>query len=231
MPARNSIKQYVVNGYYHIYNRGVEKRIIFEDQQDYAVFLSYLKTYLTPKDIPHLQKELSEANTAINRSSILRQLHLNNFSDEIKLLAYCLMPNHFHMLVKQTSSDSIDNFINSLNTRYVMYFNRKYKRIGPLFQGVYKAVLVKTDEQLLYLSAYIHKNPSKLLRVIDRGNFNLLLSQPSSLSDYIGRTNTVWIDRKNILSSFSKTKKRMSYKHFVLGYTQYNSEITDLVID
>src|SRR3972149_7409859 len=154
MPAKNSIKQYVENGYYHIYNRGVEKRRIFEDEQDYAVFLSYLKTYLTPKDINLLQKELSEATDALKRASILRQIKLNNFSGEIKLLAYCLMPNHFHMLIKQSSSDSIDNFINSLNTRYVMYFNRKYKRIGPLFQGGYKAVLIETDEQLSYLSAY-----------------------------------------------------------------------------
>ena len=231
MPAKNSIKQYVENGYYHIYNRGVEKRRIFEDEQDYAVFLSYLKTYLTPKDINLLQKELSEATDALKRASILRQIKLNNFSGEIKLLAYCLMPNHFHMLIKQSSSDSIDNFINSLNTRYVMYFNRKYKRIGPLFQGVYKAVLIETDEQLSYLSAYIHRNPNKLLRISERGNIDSLLSQPTSLSDYIGRTNTAWINTKVILTSFSKSNPKMSYARFVLGYSQLKANIANFVID
>ena len=231
MPAKNSIKQYVENGYYHIYNRGVEKRRIFEDEQDYAVFLSYLKTYLTPKDINLLQKELSEATDALKRASILRQIKLNNFSGEIKLLAYCLMPNHFHMLIKQSSSDSIDNFINSLNTRYVMYFNRKYKRIGPLFQGVYKAVLIETDEQLSYLSAYIHRNPNKLLRISERDNIDSLLSQPTSLSDYIGRTNTAWINTKVILTSFSKSNPKMSYARFVLGYSQLKANIANFVID
>ena len=138
MPAKNSIKQYVENGYYHIYNRGVEKRRIFEDEQDYAVFLSYLKTYLTPKDINLLQKELSEATDALKRASILRQIKLNNFSGEIKLLAYCLMPNHFHMLIKQSSSDSIDNFINSLNVEMVIVVSAKSVFINNIKYGQLK---------------------------------------------------------------------------------------------
>jgi len=231
MSAKNSIKQYVENGYYHIYNRGVEKRKIFEDEQDYAVFLSYLKTYLTLKDLILLQRQLAESTTALEHAKVLREINLNNFFNEISLLAYCLMPNHFHMLIKQSTFNTIDNFINSLNTRYVMYFNRKNNRIGPLFQGVYKAVLVETDEQLLHLSAYIHRNPAKLLHKSKRKNLQLLLQQPSSLSDYIGITNTSWVNTKIIQSFFTKTKSKITYEHLIFDNSQQSSSIANITID
>jgi len=157
MPAKNSRKQYYENGYYHIYNRGVEKRKIFLDQQDYAVFLPYLKEYLLPKDERALSKRLMDSSiTSIEKNKILKLLRLNNFSNEITLLAYCLMPNHFHFFVKQKSAGSIDKFMNSLGTRYTMYFNKKYDRVGSLYQGVYKAVSVNNESQFIYLSKYIH---------------------------------------------------------------------------
>ncbi|MCL5019036.1 MAG: transposase [Patescibacteria group bacterium] len=158
MPAKNARKQYLENGYYHLYNRGVEKRTIFLDQQDYSVFLSYLKEYLIPKNEKALQEILSNSNTSSKeKDKALKLLHLNNFYNEITLLAYCLMPNHFHFFIKQKNPNSIDKFMNSLCTRYTMYFNKKYKRVGSLYQGVYKAVLVSSEEQFLHLSRYIHK--------------------------------------------------------------------------
>src|SRR3989338_4061501 len=102
MPARNSTKQYIENGYYHIYNRGVEKRTIFKDAQDYAVFLSYLKEYLTPKNEKELNDKFSNPDISYKeKDKIIKLLRLNNFSEEITLLSYCLMPNHFHFFVKQ----------------------------------------------------------------------------------------------------------------------------------
>jgi putative transposase len=231
MPARNSIKKYIQNGYYHIYNRGVEKRIIFEDDQDYAVFLSYIKNYLTPKNVNLLQKELSEITDYAQKSEILNEIKLNNFADEIKLLAYCLMPNHFHFLIKQSSPNSIDYFINSLNTRYVMYFNKKYQRVGPLFQGVYKAVLIENDNQLLHLSAYIHKNPMKFSPKSRQNSIEPLLKRPSSLSNYLGITNTSWVDTKTILSFFSKTNTKNSYKNFIAKTTREDISISNLIIE
>lgn len=131
------------NGYYHLYNRGVEKRIIFLDRQDYNVFLSYLKEYLLIKDIEGLQKQLADDSLSPQeRDKILKKIRLNNFADSIMLLSYSLMPNHFHFFIKQTDENAIDTFMNSLGTRYTMYFNRKYKRVGKLYQGVYKAVSV-----------------------------------------------------------------------------------------
>lgn len=141
MPAKNSIKVYAENGYYHLYNRGVDKRVIFGDAQDYVVFLSYLKTYLLPKNEAELRQKLADSTISYKeKDKILNLLRLNNFADEITLICYCLMPNHFHLLIKQNSANSIDRFMNSLCTRYTMYFNRKYKRIGPLCQDVYKRV-------------------------------------------------------------------------------------------
>ena len=126
MPARNRIKQYLENGYYHIYNRGVERRLVFLDQQDYSVFLRYLKEYLLPKDEEDLRKQLSSPNnTYKERDKILKLSRLNNFSNEITLLAYALMPNHFHFFIKQKSSTSIDKFLKFLGTKNPMYLNRK----------------------------------------------------------------------------------------------------------
>lgn len=190
------------NGYYHVYNRGVEKRIIFLDKQDYSVFLSYLKSYLLPKNEKELYEQLSEPDiSSIARSKILKLLRLNNFSKEITLLAYCLMPNHFHFFLKQKSIGAIGIFMNSLATRYTMYFNRKYKRVGHLYQGVYKAVLITNDAQFLHLSRYIHKQALPL--------------QPSSYSDYLLRSKTEWIHPEEVLAYFSKTNKKNSYEDFI----------------
>jgi putative transposase len=115
MPARNAIKEYIPDTYYHIYNRGVEKRKIFLDEQDYGVFLSYLKNLLS---VPKTK----------NRSILD-----NNFSSEVTLLSYCLMSNHFHLLIKQKDAQAIGRMIKALCTRYSMYFNKKYDRVGKLF--------------------------------------------------------------------------------------------------
>lgn len=230
MPSKNSLKQYVENGYYHIYNRGVEKRAIFPQEQDYGVFLSYLKNYLEPKNTNELQKKLLDVNiSSKERANILKLLRLNNFYDEISLLAFCLMPNHFHFLVKQNISTSIDNFMQSLLTRYVMYFNIKYKRVGPLFQGVYKGVLVESEPQLLYLTSYIHRNPLSL------GSKGLslqaqLMLQPSSYADYLGTRNTGWLDYSDVLPYFSRVDARGDYKSFVEQTDDYTL-IKNLILD
>lgn len=189
MPAKNTLKIYVENAHYHIYNRGVEKRIIFQDEQDYSTFLSYLKTYLTPPpDVFH---------------------RLNNFHGEITLSAYCLMPNHFHLLVKQNSKSAINYFMRSLATKYSMYFNAKYKRVGTLFQGRYKALQITTDSQLLHLTKYIHLNPTSTTRTV-------LAQYPySSYRNYLGAINQTWINPKQILDSFYQRNQDLFYKSFV----------------
>ena len=209
MPAKNTIKQYKENGYYHIYNRGVEKRLTFQDSQDYSVFLSYLKEYLSPKNEQELREKLSNLETSYKeKDKIIKILRLNNFSGEITLIAYCLMSNHFHLFIKQANSQSINKFMQSFTTRYTAYFNRKYKRVGSLFQATYKAVLIAQEEQFVLLSKYIHKQALALQGLTLQG-------QPSSYSEYLGLRNTEWIHPEEILSYFSKTNPSLSYKSFV----------------
>jgi len=203
MPAKNSSKEYVKNGYYHLYNRGVEKRNIFLDQQDYNVFLSYLNNYLSVKNDEELFKIIQNPDSSLSEKDKARKLlRLNNFSNNLLLLAYGLMQNHFHFLVKQLETYAIDSFMNSIGTRYTMYFNRKYNRIGSLYQGVYKAVLVNSDEQLLHLSRYIHD------QAIQKG-------QPSSYPEYMLQKKTDWVYTEEILSFFSKQNPNLSYQFFV----------------
>ena len=209
MAARNTVKQYLQNGYYHLYNRGVEKRIIFQDAQDYSVFLSYLKEYLLSKNEKELHERLSdETISSKEKDKILKLLRLNNFSEEISLLAYCLMPNHFHFFVKQKNPNSIDKFINSLCTRYSMYFNTKYKRVGSLYQGVYKAVLITNEAQFLHVSRYIHRQAIKI-------------DKPSSYEEYLGLRKTEWVKPEEILSYFSKSNPSLSYENFVKQEDDY----------
>lgn len=223
MPAKNIIKNYLDDGYYHLYNRGVNKQKIFEDEQDYAVFISYLKEYLMPKDENSLYKKLADPSTSYHeKDKILKALSLNNFSEEITLLSYTLMPNHFHFLIKQKLSDGIDRFMQSLATRYAMFFNKKYKRIGPLYQSTYKAVMIESDEQLLYTSAYIHRNPLENKIASQGVTLQSFLIQPSSLPEYLGQRKTNWIHSAEILSYFSKKNQKNDYFSFIRQADDYS---------
>src|SRR3989344_5922404 len=145
MPARNSRKQYIPESYYHIYNRGVAKQTIFEDKQDYVVFLSLFKR--------HLSKEPSVDKYGRSHP---------HYRNDIELLAFCLMSNHFHFLIYQDKDDrAMTKFVQSLCTAYTMYFNRKRKSVGPLFEGRFKASRITKDQYLQHISRYIHLNPAK----------------------------------------------------------------------
>ncbi len=229
MPAKHAIKEFAPHAYYHIYNRGVEKRTIFLDQQDRAVFLSYLKVYLLPKEKDVLLGVIANPESSSKeKDQALKLLRLNNFADSLTLLAFCLMPNHFHLLIKQTDAITIDHFMRSFGTRYTMYFNRKYRRVGGLFQGVYKAVQVVSNEQLLHLSRYIHRNPIDLASQGESlQNFSY-----SSYPKYLGITHTEWVHPEDILSTFPKSGKR-GYKEFVEGPSDEAGKlaIAKLIID
>jgi putative transposase len=219
VPAKNSQKTYLEEGIYHIYNRGVEKRDIFLDEQDFKVFLSYLKIYLSPKNSEELSRLISSEEVSYKeKDRVFKLLSLRNYYEEIDLLCYALMPNHFHLLIKQKERETINYFMRSLTTKYSMYFNKKYHRVGSLFQGVYKAVLVTSEAQLLHLSRYIHKNPPP-------GS-----SFPSSLSDYLGITHTSWLKPNMIMSFFNQNNPNNSYESFVREY-QDQEFIASLALD
>lgn len=217
MPPRNRHKDYSENGYYHAYNRGVNKEPIFRDPQDYLVFLTYLKEYLLPKDEKFLFDRLSDPTINYkDRDRILKLLRLKNFSGEITLLAYCLMPNHFHLFIKQKTAQGMNKFMLSLCTRYSMYFNRKYKRVGPIYQDIYKAVGVVTDPQFIYLSKYIHRHNAPHNASASQGPaLQGWEAQPSSYDDYLGKRKTEWVHPAEVLAFFRKSTPEADYKAFI----------------
>lgn len=217
MPAKNRIKTYVSDSYYHIYNRGVEKRTIFQDDEDYIVFLACLKLYLNPPNPVDRRFSItlqgpSPTDKTIQIYAPSRQP--NNHNGQIDLVAYCLMPNHFHLCIKQTDRRAMDHFMRSLATKYAMYFNKKYARVGSLFQGRYKAVLIETENQFTYLTKYIHRNPLKLTSYKDRPR-QLAEYSFSSYPNYLKLRHQTWVNPENILAYFSSTNPNNSYKNWV----------------
>ncbi len=219
MPQKNSHKIYYPDAFYHVYNRGVEKRIIFEDEQDYAVFLHLLKTALWE---PEKVKEEQE-RTFGDRGAILQKPIFHprkNFYGRINFLCYCLMPNHYHFLIQQKDSEAVSKFIHSLGTSYCMYFNKKYERVGPLFQGIFKAVDVHEENYFLWLSRYIHRNPQ------DFKNYKF-----SSYPDYLEKRKTEWVNKGILLSYLQGSTLQNGYQAFVETEKDYPLEFESLILE
>lgn len=193
MPQKNSRKIYYENAFYHVYNRGVEKRNIFLDRDDHLAFFHLLKTALLPA-------------TSSEQGGTLPRNRRKKFHDKIDLMAYCLMPNHYHLLLRQKTISGLTEFIRSLSTSYSMYFNKKYLRVGSLFQGVFKATDIREENYLLWVSRYIHRNPP-----------DFRTYPYSSYDDYLGKRKTDWLNTNLLLEFFES--KRMSreknYQEFV----------------
>ncbi len=173
--------------FYHVYNRGTEKRDIFSSRVDYDRFLVLL--YLCNQtDVVHLQLQ----------GRTLKELSGERAGEPLVAIAtYCLMPNHFHLLVHELQDGGLSKFMQKLMTGYTMYFNKKNDRSGSLFQGKFKATHVADDRYLRYLVSYIHLNPVKLIEpkwkesgITDRTAAERYLAQygPSSYRDYLDET-------------------------------------------
>lgn len=210
MSAKNSIKQYEENGYYHIYNRGVAKNDIFSSEQDYGVFLHYLKEYLSPP------KQLTPEEIRTMHTPYL----LKNYYQEIELLSFCLMPNHFHLLIKQKQPRSVEGFMRSFGIRYSQYFNKAHNRVGTLYQGVYKGKLIKNDEYLWWLSRYIHRNPIKIINGQPLSQYG-----PSSYPTYLKKVKTLWVNSEIILSQVK------NYQNFVEDEKTEPEALTNFILE
>ena len=147
-------KPFIEGEFYHVYNRGVDKRIIFEYSQDYNRFMALL--YLLNSRENVRTENIFRKTTAENVFDIQRSSPL------VSIGAFCLMPNHFHLLVTPVSKDGVSRFMLKIQTGYSMYFNIRNDRSGSLFEGPFKGVHVNEDRYLKYLFSYIHLNPAKL---------------------------------------------------------------------
>ena len=143
--------------YYHIYNRGVDKRTVFTSPREYKRFIAYL--YL-------LNDTLTlRADVALRRDvpARLSEWKAKPSTPLVAIGAFCLMPNHFHLYLTPLAEKGISKFMQRLQTAYTMYFNEKHERTGALFQGTFKAEHVDKDAYAKYLFSYIHLNPAKII--------------------------------------------------------------------
>jgi len=192
---------------YHIYNRGVDKRDIFMEDEDRFRFVHDLFEFNDKNPTINLALYLKSKNNK------LKEVGLPNIKRQprkklVEILAYCLINNHFHLLVRQKTENGITEFMRKIGTGYTNYFNNKYERTGSLFQGKFKSVNVKKDSHLMYLPIYIHLNPLdykfKEWREGKIGDPEKAISflnnyRWSSCMDYMGKKNFPSIIQKDFL--------------------------------
>ncbi len=140
------------NSYYHIYNRGVDKRKIFIDEKDYFRLLLSLREF---NNINPTGGLLLRQNTNKPPKGLKDLLEVKPL---VKIICYALLPNHYHLLLQQIKDSGISKFMEKISNSYTQYINQKNNRSGSLFQGPFKAIQIKSDAQLLYISAYINGN-------------------------------------------------------------------------
>lgn len=194
------------NEFYHVFNRGVEKRTTFTNRRDYNRFIETMNYYRAKN--PPARFSYKDRPAIIKGNTVSPPI--------VEIVCFCLMPNHFHMLLKQVANIGITTFLSKLTNSYTKYFNTKYKRVGPLFQGSFKAVRIESDEQLLHVSRYIHLNP-----LIDYLTRDLKTYPYSSYPDFLGLRKG-FCKKDIILDSF---KMPYDYEKFVLDQEDYGRTI------
>lgn len=187
MPSRNVDKVDIPESFYHVYARGISRQKIFLEAADYRYFLGLFARYLSEKPV-------------ISKTGIVYPHHRGR----LELAAYCLMQNHFHMLLYQVEQGAMRHFMQGLMTSYSRYFNLKYKRSGPLFESRYKAVRIDRDEYLQHISRYIHLNP----RYWQHYRY-------SSIRYYVGDEPPEWLQPQRMISLFDGVE---DYRTFVADY-------------
>ncbi len=197
MPSRNILKINLPQSYYHVYARGTNRQKLFLEANDYKYFLGLFERYLSKKQ-------------ATDRMGIVYP-HLYG---KVELLAYCLMQNHFHLLLYQVEASAMEKLMRSIMTSYSRYFNLKYKRTGSLFESRYKASRIDEDVYLQHISRYIHLNPR-----------NWQTYRYSSLQYYGQGGQVEWINPGKILSLFENSE---DYLNFVSDYESHKQALDEL---
>ena len=197
MPSKNILKIDIPDTYYHVYARGSSRRDIFLDPKDKQVFLNLFKRYLSPK----------------NSLDRLGQPY-PNYSKDIELLCYCLMDNHFHLLIYQVDQGFMSMLMRGIMTSYSRYFNKKYNQSGPLFESRYKASMIDADDYLTHITRYIHLNPK------DWRKYDF-----SSLQYYTGKLTSDWLHPQKVLDLFAS---KTDYLEFVADYEDYKESLDNI---
>jgi putative transposase len=183
-------KEFTSGNILHIYNRGNNKEKIFFDEQDYSAFLFRFGLCLG-----FTEEELNKEKLTAMPYSRIRIT--NTDKNDFKLHAFCLMPNHFHLLIEQYKDIQVSKLISKLCTSYAMYLNKKHKRVGHVFQDQFKAVIIENDPQLMWTSSYIHMNPVKDKLVKYPGDYKW-----SSYNDFASKRNLPIVNKEFLISTF-----------------------------
>jgi putative transposase len=208
--------------YYHIYNRGVDKRIIFNDDSDSTRFIEllFLTNSIEPVNVRNIHRDYKSVFD-VSRGEPL--VHIG---------AYCLMPNHFHLLLTPAVDRGLERFMLKLGTGYAMYFNKRYERTGSLFEGRFKSQHASSDEYLKYLFSYIHLNPIKLIQsdwkesgIRDLARAKQYLDEYgySSLHDYLGTRDESVIIEPDKFPEYFLSKKEIDSE--LIGWLTYREEL------
>jgi putative transposase len=180
--------------YYHIYNRGVDKRNIFSDQNDFLRFFQSMDEFNTPDPIGSIfensfRKKLTSLGHPMSKSKL------------VEFVCYCVNPNHYHFILKQAQDGGIEKFMQKLGNGYTKYFNNKYKRSGVLLQGKFKSKHIGSNEYLLHLSSYVNLN-NKVHKINDHP------MSKSSWNEYFGTKKENFCTAKEIvLGQFENSKE------------------------
>lgn len=205
---------------YHVINRGITSLSTFLNQKDYQRGLESI-FYYQNQNLP-LRYSYFLRLPIKQKAAILKGLETER-KFIVEIIAFSLMPNHLHLLLKQTQDNGISNYVSNLTNSYTRYFNTKHKRVGPLFQGKFKAVRIETDEQLIHVSRYIHLN------VYSSGvvkNIEGLINYPySSLPEYLAPQKLNQCQKELVLDQFNNPH---SYKKFVLDQADYQRNLQEI---
>ncbi len=218
MPRR--IVPLINNETYHVINRGNASEKIFRDERDFQRLIETLIYYQCA--VPPFKFSLLKKLPFSEKAKIFREIRESrNFIVEI--LAYCLMPNHYHLILRQKLESGVCNFARLTADSYAHYFNLKNQRRGSLFESRFKALRVHNEPQLLHLSRYVHLNPLSASLV---NTYEDLLKYPySSLTEYLGREKETICDRETILSQFKSSE---DYESFVRDRADYQRSLEEI---
>lgn len=202
--------------FYHVFNRGIDRRPTFTSKREYKHALETMK-YYQYADLPLRLSKYSELPLE-DKVQLLMLLQKKD-SKYVDIIAYCLMPNHFHFLLQQKQPNGVSKFLANFTNSYTKYFNAKNRRNGPLFQGLFKAVHIETNEQLLHVSRYIHLNP--LMSFLVNGE-ELESYSYSSYQEYLEKLTVPFCKSQIILDQFTQNS---TYKEFVMDQIAYAYEL------
>lgn len=187
--------QFSEGEHYHVFNRGVDKRLIFMDQEDVERFKKSLELFNSIEPIGSIYEQ------QFRRETLAKPL--------VRFIAYNILANHFHLILKQITEKGISKYMTRLQAGYTYYFNNKYKRSGALFQGTFKANHIDSNEYLLYVSAYVNGN-HQLGKKLGGNTSKLILAH--SLNEYLYEEKGICVGKSVVLEQFDSKK---AYKKFM----------------